>query len=149
MTYLHARAIDPSGFKPKPAQTLRFFTPALLNQQVSQRPVGTPVSGVDPGAQDLLSLVQLAAVGQQLGQLPGGVLVAGVGPGTHDLLGLVQVAALGQQPDGISVSGVSQGTQPVQVAAPDQQVGQLLDDQFPDDIPLVGVSYFDLKNPGG
>jgi hypothetical protein len=51
MTVHHAKAIDPSGFKPKPAQALRFFIPALLYQQIGEALADIVVSGVDTSAQ--------------------------------------------------------------------------------------------------
>jgi hypothetical protein len=61
MTVHHAKAIDPSGFKPKPAQALRFFIPALLYQQIGEALADIVVSGIGTHAQFLW----VAALGQR------------------------------------------------------------------------------------
>ncbi|MGH3403546.1 MAG: hypothetical protein ACRDRJ_13765 [Streptosporangiaceae bacterium] len=54
----------PVWVKAEPTQSLRFFTSALLNQQLRQLRGGIPIAGVGSGAQ----LVEVAALGQQPGQ---------------------------------------------------------------------------------
>ena len=39
----------------EPAQPLRLFTPAPLNQEPGQLLAGSPVAGIDPGAQPALA----------------------------------------------------------------------------------------------
>ena len=107
---LYCTGNRPVRVQAEPAQSLRFFTPALLNQHVGQALTGGPVAGVGQGAK----LLQVTAAGQQIGQPPGGLLVAGVGPGAQP----VQVAALGQQRGqrtAAAVASVGPGAQPVQI----------------------------------
>src|SRR5206468_4234345 len=79
----------PVQIQAEPTQLLRFYAPALLNQQVGQSRGGIPVPDVGPGAKPF----EVAAFGQLAGQSRASISVASVGSGAQ----VGQVTALGQQ----------------------------------------------------